>query len=463
MIASLTFDGALDLVAGRVDQAWLDELRSTPDGEALLGLLIDLFVAIDGEDAARASSLFVVPHSAQVAPPGSGAQYASITLGVTLRRSLKTTRAITLPAGSPVETPDGHAFLTDATLTWGVGEVGVAKFTTATAVLPGRLQVPPGEVRAFKPVVEGLSGEGLSVALLPGGGTQPKALRLRTDTDVPHAFRPELVGRYLELTGLGTGGEANEGRVLQISATNDGSSQAAAGATENEYAWGSPTDTTVDAWMAPWAVGTFAFTWRAVEWGEVFSVVNTAAATGGGDAILDETAQGRGRPRQTDEDDEQLRSRLARTNNPPTPLGALRAAITALVPWGFGRPDVRIYELGEPAADADVDPYAANFPASLGFISDLHCTDMSTPETPDGMANQDPSYATLSPFFNPGLALIEPGAARWVVVVRWEPPGSMPSDTVATVRRLLFSALKNAKPGGCIVQLYFPEQWSYPA
>lgn len=461
MIAPLTFEGWLTLIAGRVDAGWLAELRSTPEGEAMLGMVIDTFLAVDQADAARASSLFFVGHSRQVAPPASGAQYATLTLSITLRRSLKTTRPIQLPAGSPVQTPDGHIFLTDSALTWGLGEVGVAKTTTATATLPGRKTIPPGEVTQFVSVVEGLSGIGTNVTKLPLF-TQPKRLRLTTNLTIPHAFRPELVGSYVELTEVGSGGEANEGRVLQVDRVGDDADpDVPALPGDNRYAWGEATTTTADHWMTPWVVGTFAFTWRAVGWGELFAVTNTTAAEGGADAILDEIAQGRGRPRQPGEDDEQVRARLARTNNPPTPLGALRAAITALAPWGFGRLDVRIYEMGEPGPDEDVDPYAYNFPASLGFIGDLHCTDMSTPDTPDGMASQSPTYTTLDPFFNPGLALVEQGTTRWLAIVRWDAPGSMSSDTVAAVRRLLFRALKDAKPGGCLVQLYHLPQWSF--
>lgn len=462
MTAPLTSSDALALLSGRVEQAWLDELRSTPDGDALLQLALDALITVDQGDAERASQLWLVPHSRQADDPASGPSYATLTLAVTLRRTLKTTRPITLPAGAAVQTPDGHTFLTDSALSWGVGEVGVSKTVTATAVLPGRLQIPPGELTAFSPVTEGLSGVGTAVNQIPVLSVQPKRLRLTTDTAIPHAFRTSMVGSYVELSSCEE--SANEGRALRIDAVNSSAGFAETDPLpgDNTYAWGEASDTTADFWMSPWALGAQAFSWRAVPWGELFAVANTTAASGGSLGLLDELATSVRRPRQTDEGDELLRARLASRGEPPTPLGLLRAAIRTLVAWGFGRLDVRVYELGEPAPDS-VDPYAFNFPAALGFISDLHCTDMSTPETPDGMASQDPDYATLSPFFNPGLALLEPGAARWVVVIRWEPPGSMAAESVATLRRILFAALKAAKQGGCIVQLYFPEQWSYPA
>lgn len=455
----LSFEEARGLLAGRVDAGWLDELESTPDGRALLAMAIDMFVAADQEDAARVSGLFVTPHSQQVAPPASGPQYATCTLSIRLRRSLRTTQAILLSAGQPVQTPDGHVFLLDSGLTWGLGEVGVAKTCQATAVLPGPLHIPSGEIRAFKEIAA-LSGLGTAIDLITISGAF-KALRLRTDLDVPHAFRPEQLNRYVELTNVEPAGVANEGRHLRLFLTNDGSGLLAPQDPENEYAWGPVTDTSTDAWMSPWVAGTFGYEWRVIEWNELFEVVNTTAAEGGALGLLDEIAQERGRPRQSGEGDEQVRSRLARRNNPPSPLGALRAAVNVLSAYGFGLPDVRIYELGEPAPES-IDPYADNFPAAMGFISDLHCTDMSTPETPDGMASKAPDYSTLSPFFSPGLALVEPGATRWLAVVRWDPPGSLAAGTVALVRRLLFAALKAAKPPGCIVQLYFLNQWSFP-
>lgn len=461
MTAPLTSSSALALLSGRVEQAWLDELRSTPDGEALLQLALDALIAVDQGDAERAAQLWLVPHSPQAAPPASAPSYATLTLRVTLRRTLKTTRPLTLPAGTAVQTPDGHTFLTDSALSWGVGEVGVSKTVTATAVLPGQLQIPPGELTAFSQVTEGLSGVGTAVSLLPVLAAQPKRLRLTTNTAIPHAFRTALVGSYVELSGCSI--SANEGRALQIDAVNSaGIVDTAALPGDNTYAWGEASDTTSDFWMAPWAQGSQAFSWRAVPWDELFAVENTTAASGGSLGLLDELAAEVRRPRQTDEGDELLRARLAQRGETPSPLGLLRAAIRTLVAWGFGRLDVRVYELGEPAPDS-VDPYAFNFPAALGFISDLHTTDMPSPETPDGMASVDPDYASLSPFFNPGLALLEPGAARWIVVVRWEPPGSMAAPAIATVRRILFAALQVAKQGGCIVQLYSPEQWSYPA
>lgn len=461
MTAPLTSSDALALLSGRVEQAWLDELRSTPDGEALLQLALDALVAVDEGDAERASQLWLVPHSQQAGPPASGPTYATLTLRVTLRRTLKTSRPITLPAGTAVQTPDGHTFLTDSALTWGLGEVGVSKTVTATAALPGRLQIPPGELRAFAPVTEGLSGVGTAVGLLPVLAAQPKRLRLTTNTAIPHAFRSVLVGSYVEISGCSV--SANEGRALRIDAVNSaGIVDTAPLAGDNTYAWGEASDTTVDFWMTPWALGAQSFAWRAVPWAELFAVENTTAASGGSLALLDELATSVRRPRQTAEGDELLRARLASRSEPPSPLGLLRAAVRTLVGWGFGRLDVRVYELGEPAPDAG-DLYAFNFPAALGFVSDLHCTDMPSPETPDGMVSVDPNYAPLSPFFNPGLALLEPGAARWLVVVRWDPPGSMAGGAVATVRRLLFAALQAAKQGGCVVQLYFPEQWSFPA
>ena len=61
MTGPLSSAEALGLLSGRVEQAWLDELRSTPDGEALLQLALDALIAVDQGDAERSSQLWLVP------------------------------------------------------------------------------------------------------------------------------------------------------------------------------------------------------------------------------------------------------------------------------------------------------------------------------------------------------------------------------------------------------------------
>lgn len=467
MKPALTSDEALEILRGRVDKGWLEQLLSDADGQALVMGLVDIFAEVDQLDAQVASSLFTSPHSLQVDQPASGAEKATTTLQVTLKKQVKSAVPLPLPAGTKVTTPDGHVYLTDAPLSWGQGEVGVAKTVAATALLPGHPgAIPPGEITGFVDVARGLSGVGTKIELKVVTGGSFRSLRFRTDTALPHPFRDVVTGMLLEVTSADPAGVANVGRVAPIAKVNDFLSPGveppySSTAPDGAFAWAEVVDASADARYSVWTLGTFGFEWRIIPWDELFTVTNTTAVTGGREAMLDELAQGRGRPRQPGEEDEPLRARLAAAPEPPSPLGVLRKSIRALVPYGFGRLDVRVYELGLDVPE-DTDPYAYNFPAACGMISDLHCSDMSTVGTPDGMASADPSYASLSPFFNPGLALCEGGAQRWTVIVRWEPPGGMPADTTAKIRRLLYAAAKRAAQPGCIVQLYYPNQWSYP-
>lgn len=463
MKAPLTFEEALDLVRSRVERAWLEEVLADPDGRALVHIMADIAVALDAKDAADASSLFVVPSSGQVAPPASGPERATTTLAVSLRKQFKSSAPLLMPAGTRVQTPDGHTYTLDLALSFKVGEVGVAKSVAATALLPGHPGViPAGEITEFSPVANGISGIGTKIELVTISGST-KALRFKTDTAIPHPFKSEMIGMLLEVVSVEDVTKAGDvGRVVGLVGMNPGGAAPGDPASpENAYAWTLPVNTTTDSRYSVWATGTFGYEWRIADWSEYFDVTNTSAVVGGRDDVLGELAVASGRPRQAGEEDEQIRARLSMAPVAPSPLGLLRKAITTLVPFGFGRLDVRVYEMSEPGPWS-LDPYAYNFPAAMGFIGEMTCTDTATPDTPDGVASQSPVYATLSPFFNPGLSLIEPGTARWVVVVRWDAPAGMSSDRVATIRRLLFAACKAAKQPGLIVQLYYLPEWSFP-
>jgi hypothetical protein len=464
VIAPLTLTDALAIVRGRVEKGWLEELLSDPDGVALLSALCDQYVALDAQDAQDASSLFVATHSAQVDLPAQGPSYATTTLAVTLRKPPKGASPLSLPDGTRVQTADGHVYLTGSALTFAPGELGLPKTVSATALLPGHPgAIPPGEITQFTPVANGISGVGLAVNLVVVSGTQ-KALRFTTDTTKPHPFKTPMIGLLLEVTSVATLAAAPDlGQTVQITAMNNGSgaSPSDASSPENAYAWSATVDTATDARYAGWYTGAFGYEWRLVDWGEYLGVTNTTAVSGGRGDVIGEIARARGRPRQTGEDDEQLRGRLLRAPDPPSPIGLLRKAIVALVPYGFGRLDVRVYEMGEPPPDATVDPYWFNFPAAGGFIADLHVADMDDPNTPDAMASYDENYNLLASFVNPGLALVEGGATTFDVVVRWTAPGSMLAATAATIRRLLYFACKLGSAPGTVVNLYEITQWGY--
>ena len=463
MLAAITRDQLLDLVRKRVPAAWLEQLLSTADGQAVLEMLLAIYVETDARDAAEWAEHYVQPHSRQVGPPAAGAEYATTTVGITRRRQ---GGPHTLPAGSLVETRDGHVFATAAPLSFGGNELGVEKTAPATAVVAGWPGViPPGEVTSFTRVANGITGAGLSVALAQAGGpAQPKSLKFRTDITKPHPFKASMLGLYLEVLDVSTVLAAgNVGRTVQLVAMNDGTALATVGAPENEYAWSPAIDTTTDASYSVWYVGPHTFTWALRDWSDLGYVVrNTTRVVGGRVPWLDEAAKTRGRPRQAGETTDALRARLARQPSGPFPVPALRKLLPVLNQFGFNRHDVRVYELGAVASDPAVDLYAENFPAAAGFIDDLHCDDMSTPETPDGMASVDPAYAPLSPFFNPGLALEYDLSSRWGAIVRWDAPGGFPAPLVATVRRLLAAAFRDATQPGLLRRIYYPTQWSFP-
>lgn len=459
MIPPITHEEALAVLRGRVDRGWLETLRSQPDGEALVQTLVDIAVEMDALDAQRASSLFVQHHSREVAPPASGPEYATTTVAITLRKQLRSVVPITMPAGTIVRTRvDGRAYRIDEALTFAPGEVGVSKSMTATALLPGYAgAVPPGEVVEFAPVANNISGIGTAIEIIPVGPRM--ALRFTTDTTRPHPFKAEHQGMLLQIVSVDdVAAQGNVGRVVSLDRMTPSTLYGDDAAPENGCAWGEPVDVYVDSRYSVWKLGAGEFEWRVVDWGEFFDVTNTTRVVGGREDILGELAIAKGQPRQPGEDDEMLRARLFRQPELPSPVGLLKKCIVALAPWGVQRGDIRIYELGEPAPSAQ-DPYAAQFPPSVGFVWDIHPYDAPDPMTSAGMLVRGGIPITTR---DTGLAVRWSGVHRWVVIVRWDPPASMPEPLVKQLRALLFRTAKTAVQPGCVVQIYHPQQWSYP-
>ncbi len=458
MLPALTREDLYAILRSRMPRAWLDEQLSTPDGRAQLEGAMDVFLALDTRDAQASSQRYVSAASHQVDRPASGGEKAITTLSIRRRRQ---GYYVPMPARTQVQTPDGHIYTTDAGLSWAGSEL-VAKTVAATALRAGHPgAIPAGELTQFSKIAKGITGAGLSLTLTTTSGSL-KALRFTTDLTKPHPFKAAHAGLMIEIVDVSTlAAQGNVGRHIAIGRVNNGVAYANASAPDgNAAAWTAPLDPAVDPTYSAWYVGAHTFTWRVLDWDDLgFSVTNTVAVSGGRDAALDERAIARGRARLAGESDDAVRARLERAPAGPFPLGVLDKLIAVLNQWAFTRHDVQIYELGATAPDA-VDLYAENFPACGGFISDLHCSDMSTPATPDGMASASPTYSVLSPFFNPGLALTFT-PSRWGAVVRWD-TGGLPPSTVATIRHTLFAALKDAKQPGCFVALYFPQAWSYP-
>lgn len=458
MIGALTSAEALEILKSKVSWPWLVRLRSTPLGQCMLDAIIDVFVAVDKKDAEQQEQLKTRPTLDLEFGISSSSSKATTTLEIVRK---KHGRNHIMPAGTIVQTPDGHTYSLDESLSFGQGEIDVPRTATATAVYSGyEGEIIPGAINQFAPLVAGLSGIGTHLEYVPGGGTQPKALKIGTNSEKPHFFKDYMIGQYIEITACPTNPE-NVGKQIRIGAVNDGLAIDSAPLTESPFAWSGSYNTTTNTEISGFtAPGALAFEWEAKDWPDLGYIVrNTTKADGGVTGLLDTLAESRGRPRDLGETDAQVLARLNAAPLPPSPLALLRKALRALAPWGVKRRDVLIYELRELPADAS-DPYQMNFPGVMGFISDLHCSDMSTPLTPDEMAQHAPDKTTLGTFLNPGLALVD-GPMPRILIVRWDPPVGMSAETLQTATAALWVACKLACAPGTLFNLYNLTQWGY--
>lgn len=458
MIGPISFNEMFGVFRSRVDRKWLDEYMSTPDGAAQVNALVEIFVAQDAESAKTWASYLVRPFSRQSGAPASGATKATTTLAITKKRASPV--PLTMPAGTLVQTPDGHVFETAAALTWGALDTS-SKAVGGTATIPGRYGIiPPGNVTVFTPVANGITGAGTAIDLVGVGGGLA-ALRITTDTTKPNPFRPALVGLYLQVLDVAsTAAQGDVGRLVQIgSVTNSATSPGATPGTEDEYAWSAVVANVVGGVYSAWYTGTFGFTWLVLDWDALgFEVTNTTEVVDGTAGMLDALAAARGRARLLGEGDDSVRGRLLRRPEPPSPIGCLRKQIVALAPYAASRHDIKIYEMGAAPPNAS-DPYAENFPGAMGFLGDLHCGDMSDPATPDGMAAAAPGYGALSPFVNPGLSLAS--NLRPIGICRWDVPVGLPSAEAAAAQGTQYVAAKNAVQPGVLIRIYDTRQWGY--
>lgn len=464
MTPALTAEEVRAILYAHNDADMLDELRSTEEGACLFEALVDFGTRVDGANAKEAAQLWVSHSSHEIAPPAGVAAFATGTIEIA--RSYAAKAPHTIPAGTVLEFPDGHAVRTDAAVTFGASEVGVFKSVAVTAVVVGPMGfIPAGEAMGFRAVARGVTGVGVDLKLFPSVG-QPKHLAIQTDLAQPHPFASKHVGLYVEVTSVENPAfAANVGRQFQIARVNAADPWSSAPTTEGAFARSAEIDTTVDASLSGWVTGAHGFEWAVRDWAELGFVARTASEIDGGRrGFLPEIGAGRGRPQEPGEPDETFRARVLRKPQKPTPLGLLRKVTLAAAAFGFERLDVRIYEMGLPGASS-VDKYQPNFPAAMGFLSDLHVSDMTTPETPDGMASKDPDYATLAVFVNPGLAMTDGGAGapcfpRWCALVRIDT--ALPSPQAEAFRRAVFHAMQAGRPPGCMLLLYHPQQHGFP-
>lgn len=453
MIAPLTVDEAVEILRSRIPRAWIDTCLATSDGAATLLAVVDFFVELDDRDAERFSGLFVAPFSGQVDLPASGARVAETTLAIVRRRS---GALLTLPVGTRVQTHDGHVFQTIAPLSFAGGELDAEKTVDAISVVPGNFAViPPSEITEFTPIAKGLTGAGTEIwnFSVPGG----YSLRLTTDATKPHPWRASTVGLPVEIL-TATGALApNVGAQAQIERVTVGDSYFTGPGTETAYAWTPVSDQTYPTLT----MGTAPYIWAVRDWNEVgFEVRNVTRVTGGRDGTLDALAEARGRPRRPGEGDESVRTRLRRRPLSPSALGILEQVVLAIAPYGFGRHDVRIYELGiVPVGDAS--PLAENYQPAGGTIAGIHVARMRTPHTPDTMARHKRDHTTLGTFVNSGFVGVA-GVTPWTVVVRVTLPVGFDEPTARLIRLAAWEAITAARQRGCFASLYEPLQWGYP-
>lgn len=446
--APLTLDEARALFAGEVDASWLSELMSTQDGRALLDAALDMVVEADRRDVLAADSL-----SAVTATRGSRA------VANLLVRRTRTGPRLRMPGGTFVESSDGVRFVVDDDVFLAEGDTATAFDTTCTAEFPGDVGVfPTGTVDRFAPFFETLSGAGTKIEVVADGPN--RRVKLTTDVAQPHPFRGTMRGLYVTIVDDDGSHAANVGRIVQVDAVNAGGAPGDVGGAEDAVAWSKPFGPT-EPEVVGWATGTYAFTWRVVPWEELGLVVtNSSAASLGTPPALEGMMLLRGLPFGAGDAADVLRRRLRLAPQRPTPLGLLRKVLQAAVELGQDITKFRIYEPGAEAPDSTVDRYAAQFPAWGGFLADVHCSDMDTPETPDIFVTQAPYGVSAPGAKNPGLGLPFDGRERRVIV-RWD-EGVLSDATARPIRALIFAAGQKARPPGTAVMLYRVEQWGYP-
>jgi hypothetical protein len=448
MTAPLTFDEALAIFRSEVDPAWYAALVSTPDGEATLAAALEVIVEADRRGETDAGALLV--------DEATRASFARATVFV---RRTRAGERLKVPAGTFVESADGVRFLLDDDLDLAEGAVDVPVDTTVVADRPGDVGFfPPGSIDRFSPLLETLSGAGLSISIVTDGAF--RRVKLTTDGTQPSPFRQSMIGLYVTIADDDGSHAANVGRLVLVAAVNDGSSPGAAGGLEDVAAWSAAFEPTAPQ-VSHWATGSYAFTWRVVSWVELgLTVENLTPATLGTSPSLDGLGLDRGMPAWPFESAESLRRRLRLEPQGPTPLGLLRKALQVLAFFGLDLRDLEIYEEGALAADPSVDRYAPNFPPYAGFFADLHHADMPSPVTLPIMVTHGPYGVTRPAVANPGLALPFDGReAR--IVVRWDETG-VPELSARPIRKLLLEVLRKAKPPGVAVELYRSTQHGYP-
>lgn len=458
MIKPLTEDQALEIIRANIGQKELAALLSTEDGQALVYGLIAMFLAYDSRDADKASALALRESFVLPASPATKAIASQTTLKITRHRAGATH---IIGKGTLVQSSDGHIYATDADLTFGKHEL-VEKTVTATSIFAGYGGIlPAGTINEFVRVQKGISGSGTKIDKMTPY-TNQTSIRFKTDTSVPYAFRSSMIGFYLEITDA-PAAPSYVGKQARIASVNDGSSISAATQPEAEYAWSDTFPSNQANDLSSISNYSNAYSWIVRDWQDLgYSVTNITDATSGRDGYLDEFAVVYGTPRRLNEDDASLRARLTQDIGALDPISLVRTALTIIAPYGGKRQDIQIYECGFEAANPQYDPYYINFPAALGFISDLHCTDMSSPLTPDFMYKYAPdTYAYNANAKNPGFVGFWQNGVQRFVVLRCDFLDTLSTSLANQLRVILYKACKAVCGPGVAFYLYKPLQWGY--
>jgi hypothetical protein len=131
--------------------------------------------------------------------------------------------------------------------------------------------------------------------------------------------------------------------------------------------------------------------------------------------------------------------------------------IEAVSAWGLGAADIQIFEGGAKVPSA-LDKYAANFPPFVGVVSDVHCSDMPTIDTPDFMAQNVPgSFARDGARKNMGPALCYDSSAP-TVIVRWLTEPAFDASEANLIRAAMLRAISDVKRPGAVVMIQLPKE-----
>jgi hypothetical protein len=402
-MAKFTRDELMVLWKSAVDSGYSQPLVTNPDsGIEIIEQAAEQLAVVSDAVETNSQAMYIMPHSAQTAPPAAGAQRASVTLDLT--RAGSAMREITLVRGTFVEEigtdfgPDGgievetgrqYALTSQVTLAPGVAAISF----DALAELSGygyNLPLPGSISRIVQPAAHLTN---TLATLIPG--VPSHNLVMAPPADV---LTPENIGQYILLNG------ANLGQVRRMigylpapfDQSNGGTAVLAAtgvvrismvsgvfipGETITQavtlgtgtldvatadvivYERTTPNDLLVSAntitgaqsgavanvlqiYQAPGLIADTGVEWRVADWvlDLGLSVTNPASPSGGKSPMLDARGFDRSVFRSSGESDDSYRNRVHQLPDVVSPNAIKRAANRVLAPHGAG---VCFREVGE--------------------------------------------------------------------------------------------------------------------